>query len=407
MCVVLVLSHPPAPWGITDWYWKEIAGVPFLLRNILNIQQAGARRLMLFADNNGERLDELCRRVKNDARVHLQLECHSKPEELVADTGQDSRLLFLDGSTLQNITRLAKIIQPASGESSPKTASNFFLCPNHLETLMQRIDNRGLLPWQRSILSQDIAQEISQNPGIHIKFMAKTDDFRIAQPEDFKTASDRLIKSCGLSNDSFMDRSVTRFISRQLTRQLIKTPLTPNQITFISCVVGLGAAACFLVGSYGMGVTSAGLLLLSTWIDCTDGEVARLKFLESSLGKQMDIVSDNLVHMAVFFSIGLGLSAETGNGLFIFLGGLAVLGCLVSFILISQEIVKNKMNCGESKPFQEQKKSIVDRLANRDFTYLLFFMVGIARLDVFLVLSVVGSNIFAGYLLYDKFKTAS
>jgi len=405
--VVLVLSNPPSPWKVADWYWKKIAGVPFLLRNILSIQQAGVKRLMLFAEKNVEMLDELCRRVENDARVRLKLEYHSEPEKLIASAQKDASILFLDGSTLQNKARIEKALNLDPEEHNQGTDRTLFLSPNNLESLMQRIDDRGLLPWLEKIQFRDAPQENSPNPGINILFVTETGDLRITQPEDFNALDNRLIKSCGLSNDSFMDRLITRFISRQLTRQILKTPLTPNQITLISFMVGLGSAACFLLGNYGMGVAGGGLLLLSTWIDCTDGEVARLKFLESSLGKQLDIICDNLVHMAVFFSIGWGLYASTGNDLFIILGGLAVLGCLISFILLSPEIVKSKMSANELKPFKEGGKSITDKLANRDFTYFLFFMALIARLDIFLALTAAGSNIFAGYLLYKKFKTAS
>jgi len=38
---VLVLSDPPSLCKAEDWYWNKIAGVPFLLRNILSIQQGG------------------------------------------------------------------------------------------------------------------------------------------------------------------------------------------------------------------------------------------------------------------------------------------------------------------------------------------------------------------------------
>lgn len=405
LLAVLVLSNPPAPWKVVDWYGKKIAGVPFLLRNILSIQQAGAKRLILFADENVVGLDELCRRVENDSRVRLQLECCSEPEKLIASAEKASRILFLDGSSLQNKAKITKAFNSVSRAINQEGEPSLILCPEKLKSLLQSVDDCGLLPWLENIQSQGPLQKTSQNPDINIELIPGTEDLRITRPEDFKAMDNRLIKSCGLSNDSFMDRSVTRFISRQLTRQIIKTSLTPNMITFISCVVGLGAAACFLYESYGMGVAGAGLLLLSSWIDCTDGEIARLKFLESPFGKQLDIICDNLVHMAVFFSIGLGLRTATGNDLFIVLGGFAVLGCLVSFILLSPEIVNSKMRCDELNPIQDQKKSLTDRLANRDFTYFLFLMAVIAQLDIFLALTATGSNIFSAYLLYNKFKT--
>jgi hypothetical protein len=62
----------------------------------------------------------------------------------------------------------------------------------------------------------------------------------------FCEAEEGLLKSCGLDNDSFMDRLVTRFVSCQLTLFFLKTSFTPNQITFLSLLIGLASALCFL-----------------------------------------------------------------------------------------------------------------------------------------------------------------
>ena len=137
-----------------------------------------------------------------------------------------------------------------------------------------------------------------------------------------------------------MDRLVTRFISRQLNRLFLKTSLTPNEITFLSLLIGLGSAWCFYQGTFFSGITGALLLLLSAWVDCTDGEIARLKFMETPWGARFDICCDNLVHFFVFFSIGMGLFFATGNLLYILYGGLAIFGSLVAFMILSSNIVK-------------------------------------------------------------------
>ncbi len=47
LIAVLFLSPPAGSGDFVDWYWRAIAGVPFLLRNILNIQRGGVERLVL------------------------------------------------------------------------------------------------------------------------------------------------------------------------------------------------------------------------------------------------------------------------------------------------------------------------------------------------------------------------
>jgi phosphatidylglycerophosphate synthase len=88
--------------------------------------------------------------------------------------------------------------------------------------------------------------------------------------------------------------------------------LTPNQVSFMACAMGLLAALCLAHGSWVSGVLGALLLQWSAVIDCCDGEVARLKFLESTSGYYLDITCDNIVHVAVF--IGIAWSGYQGWG---------------------------------------------------------------------------------------------
>mgnify|MGYP000288875430 FL=1 len=155
----------------------------------------------------------------------------------------------------------------------------------------------------------------------------------------------------------------------------------------------------FLSGHLFLGITGALLLLLSAWVDCTDGEIARLKFMETPWGARFDICCDNLVHFFVFFSIGMGLFFATGNSLYILYGGLAVFGSLVAFMILSGSIMKKKQAAGQGKT---SETNLTDQLANRDFIYFLLVMACIERLDIFILLTAVGSNIFAIYLMYKR-----
>ncbi len=59
------------------------------------------------------------------------------------------------------------------------------------------------------------------------------------------------------------------------------------------------------------------------------------------------------------------------------------------------------------KTFENREKDFVNQMANRDFIYLLFIMAMIGSLDIFIGLTALGANVLAGYLLYNKFITAS
>ena len=146
------------------------------------------------------------------------------------------------------------------------------------------------------------------------------------------------------------------------------------------------------------------LLILSASVDCADWEVARLKFLTSEWGAKLDIVSDNIVHCSVFFSIGMGLYFLTGDSIFKYLGLLAVLGSLTSFIFLSKTILGKKAEATAKLSLDSCNNKIADQLANRDFIYLLLVLGFFDRLDVFIFLTAAGSNFFAIYLIYQKFK---
>jgi len=409
LATVLVLPDPPSPFKAIDWYWKTIAGEPFLLRNILNIQRSGVERLLIFARENKAEVEELCQKARADSRVLVELECVFEPENLLALLKPEGGVLFLDGSVLNSTAGVDAARQPEYASEQQETCGSFFMGPENLQTLVKNSGDQSLLTDLNQFRLEQTTSpgEIPPEGGAFFKVMLADQDenWRVVRQSDFARLGDRLIQTSGLCGDSFMDRNFTRHISRYLTRQCVRTTITPNQLTLVSLAVGLEAAVCFLYGGYGMSIFGAGLLLFSASIDCTDGEIARLKYMESPLGKRLDIICDNLVHIAVFFAIGMGLYGSTGKSLFILLGSLAVLGSLICFILLSPKIMSSNDQGGQLKKFLDCNKDLVGRLANRDFTYLLFFMALLGSLDIFIGLTALGANAFAGYLLYSKFKS--
>ena len=298
-----VLLLPAEP----DWYWQNLAEVPFLLRNALTLQRAGIKNLLIWMQSPTEKMDAIHQKLKQDRRMGLDVEWITDNTSGL----QDTNFMVLDGSTLLEKSEVVEAVAPSSQYQADTSGFHFF--PDTLEQ-----------PSQKNI----------------IKIIPPRESSRLINKRDFRAAEERLLKSVSLSNDSVMDRLVTRFISRQLNRLFLKTSLTPNEITFLSLLIGLGSAWCFYQGIFFSGITGALLLLLSAWVDCTDGEIARLKFMETPWGARFDICCDNLVHFFVFFSIGMGLFFATGNPLYILYGGLAIFGSLVAFMILSSNIVK-------------------------------------------------------------------
>ena len=358
----------PADSGL---YWQDLAGVPFLLRNVLTLQAAGITRLSIWMEGRDTKANAQLRDLATDPRIDLTLD---PTMDGITEEYRDG-VLVLDGSTLLEKSDVVAEMTTNS-ESSNRCFSEFAFSPSSFDT---QLESHG-----------------------YLKAVPPRESARLTNPGDLQVAGERLLKSVGLSNDSMMDRLVTRSVSRQLTRFFLNTRLTPNQITFLSLLIGLGSALGFSQGTYFWGITGSLLLLVSAWIDCTDGEVARLKFMTSDWGAQFDVLCDNIVHVCVFFAIGLGLYFSTGDPFYMLYGGLAVIGTLIAFALLSRIIVEQKHSAEQGKTL---KASLTDLIANRDFTYFLLIMACIDHLDIFIILTALGANVFATVLIYKWLRT--
>ena len=96
-------------------------------------------------------------------------------------------------------------------------------------------------------------------------------------------------------------------IARVVARPLARTPLTPNAVTGLSIVIGLGAAWLFAQGGTSIH-WGAGIFVVAVWMDHLDGELARLTDKASTFGHYFDHVAAMINYVAMFSGAGIGLS---------------------------------------------------------------------------------------------------
>ncbi len=403
LIAVLFLSPPAGSGDFVDWYWRAIAGVPFLLRNILNIQRGGVERLVLITGKNPGAAGELCDRLNEDPRVTLKLDRPSDSGQWAELAQAGEGLLLLDGSVLHEKNKIGSAVRSEPRDTESRLS--FWLDKASLAPMLEPMDTFNFSGLEQA-RKESIQSEMETTPEAEkqlLVYLPNTDLLKISSEQDFATAGECIVQKIGgLTNDSFATRILSRPVSRRLTRLLLNTRITPNQITVFSFILGLGSALCFWQGGYGMGVGGAGLLLLSIWVDGVDGEIARIKFMESPFGAKLDILCDNVVHVAVFFAIGMGLYDAQGETIFLILGGLAAGGSLLAFLLLSEGIIEGKSTTRSVKESDRKKNSLVDKLANRDFTHFLFVLALFDQLPVFIWLTAVGVNLMALYLLLSS-----
>ena len=118
---------------------------------------------------------------------------------------------------------------------------------------------------------------------------------------------------------------IYRFFSIYVTRILIETPITANQITIFSIIVGLVSAVFFAFGNYLYSLLAALLLLSIEYWDCWDGEIARYKGLSSLKGVYIDGVAHTIFTPAIFAGITIGVFITTDRLLFLIFGISAVI----------------------------------------------------------------------------------
>jgi archaetidylinositol phosphate synthase len=115
--------------------------------------------------------------------------------------------------------------------------------------------------------------------------------------------------------DSSLQRPLDARLARRLVAPLMNSWVRPNHLTSLRLGVGLAAAAAFIPGSYGWSNLAALLLVLSNFLDHTDGELARMSGKTSRIGHLYDLASDALVTILLFIAIGVGLAGRPGVNL--------------------------------------------------------------------------------------------
>ena len=104
--------------------------------------------------------------------------------------------------------------------------------------------------------------------------------------------------------DNALTRYFYRPISLPLTKLLVWTRISPNQLSIVvGVVVALG---CYLSAQWDPGYVLAGtsIILVSQFLDCCDGEIARVKLLSSRFGAWLDTIVDELSSLGYMLAIG-------------------------------------------------------------------------------------------------------
>ena len=224
------------------------------------------------------------------------------------------------------------------------------------------------------------------------------------RPEDRDEAELRLAKSIreeSAHKDAPMARWVDRKISWRISYWLAThTRVTPNMVTVANTMFGLACAWMFSVPNYWIRLFAAIFFLISITIDGVDGELARLKMVESDFGGKLDVLTDNIVHAAVFIGLLIGCYRVEHSHAYLYLIPLLLGG----FAMCAYATWRAFKVRGDQAAVWLDK---VDRWSGRDFAYLLVALALLNRLQFFAWGAAFGSYVFALALIWITGRTES
>ncbi len=126
----------------------------------------------------------------------------------------------------------------------------------------------------------------------------------VATAEDRRGAHELLYRILIKPQDNVITRYLFRPISSRISRLLVKTPITATQVSLV--VAFLVALGCWMTldPSTDMMIGGALVILAASYLDCCDGEIARVKLQASTFGAWLDTIVDELSSIGYMVAIG-------------------------------------------------------------------------------------------------------
>ena len=142
--------------------------------------------------------------------------------------------------------------------------------------------------------------------------------YRLSDAEESVGEAERIIFShVGKTATGWIARKINGRISLPLSKLLIRTPLTPNMISVLINMIGV---LCGPLYALGHPVLGALFMQIATVLDRCDGEVARIKLMETKRGQWVDTISDQFTVLSFLVGVPLGYYLQTGSVVAVALG---------------------------------------------------------------------------------------
>src|SRR5258705_314146 len=305
---------------------SRVGTLPILLRTIFAAQKAGATRIMVVAETTIRR--KVQRALFFTGRLPKSVEwieaaaapSHFHRLLLTFNKASNERLVLIDGNRTYHPSLLRKAAEWNNERSALALASDDELAGIFALPVEMIRDFAERCPTQAGTL-KELQASLTERHSVVSMPVAEDQWQRVNTPEDCQAAERKLDRWLVKPTDGIYAR-LNRRISIPISRQIIKFPITPNMVSIFTLGVGFACAAYFAFGGHWKTLFGAVCCLCASILDGCDGEVARLKLLESDFGCWLETMCDYLFYLFLFIGMTIGLWRNSGSNTFLALGGL-------------------------------------------------------------------------------------
>jgi 1L-myo-inositol 1-phosphate cytidylyltransferase / CDP-L-myo-inositol myo-inositolphosphotransferase len=371
----------------------RVGGLPLVVRAVLTLRAAGFTDVAIVAGAQTGQVTAVLARRGAEAAVNWV----GGSETWVGDpeTAGEEPVLVLSGDVLFEPGALAPLlgrVDPAAGPivaaiSKGGGETHAAVCPaSLLPLLVPRLADGAPLARALESVEAPPAAAVASGPGRFLPLDATHPPRRLTRT---------LLADLGrrtAKTDGYLAARLDRPVSRLLSGVVVDWPVTPNHITLAGIVLGLAGALMLSTVSYGWRLGGVLSLLASSILDGVDGEVARARFETSPAGARLDLMGDYVTHLATFLGLAAGL-ARQGLPWWVLSAAAAVGGVGASMALMhTWSVQPTLVATGDLHgSVAGTRPSLAERLAGRDYVYLLLFLASIGHLEWFLYAAAVGS----------------
>ncbi|MGF6934342.1 phosphatidylglycerophosphate synthase [Paraburkholderia sp. UCT70] len=190
-------------------------------------------------------------------------------------------------------------------------------------------------------------------------------------------------------------------LARRLVTPLVDTWVTPNHLTTLRLLIGVAGALCLAHGGFAWANAGALLIVLSNFVDHTDGELARVGGKSSRIGHFYDLACDALVTVMLFVGMGIGVGGAQIDAVKLAPGVLgAVAGVAVALIFFL------RMRTEEMVGKAGTKQASMGGFETEDVLYLLPIVTLTNIVAPFVVVASIGAPLFAVWVVIDYWRIA-